>query len=122
MLAKRWKSGYAFGSGQLLRAALGKPWFGAVVKTQKHLLLTLGLMVLLLAALLTLPSSTTLLGVWGVAFGLILAQRIRRYGGMQDALIGMVVWHVNALALVRGFMLSQRDPQTIIAAEELSSD
>ncbi len=120
LMRRRWKSGYLFGSGQLMRAALGKPWLLAVMLTNKHLLATLCLLALLLVGVLMLPVSSGVLSLWLILSLLLVAQRAYRHRSLTDGLIGVFVWHVNAIAMLRGFLLPQRDPMSAVSANELS--
>ena len=119
LLRKRWKSGYLYGAGQVLRASLGKPWFPRVARVHKHLLATAILWMLLVLGLITAPISSGLLKVWAACLVLLSVQRTIRHRSVKDAALSMIVWHVNALAMIKGFFLAQTDPCSAIAAREL---
>ena len=116
LLAKRWRSGYAMGSGEILRASLGRAYFGGILKTQKHTLFTLGLIGLLLIGLVTAPATHVFLVSWLLIMVLLVIYRIAKHKNIRDGLLSIIVWHVNAVALVRGFMHTPVDPNTKIDA------
>ena len=110
LLARRWRSRYLDGAGELLRAAIGRRYFLRAAATQRHLLAGLLIWCGLIGGLLLLPLTpwlllTTLAGV----FGLVLVRTVRT-GSIADAWFGQVVWQVTSLAMVRGFFRKKRDP------------
>jgi hypothetical protein len=120
LMRKRWRSGYLFGPGQILRASFGRSWFGAVLWGQRHLLATLCLWALLLAGLVAAQFSLIPLAVWLAVMGLLTLQRIVRLGSLADGLLSVLVWHVNAIALLCGLFLPQVDPRLHLEAQVLS--
>ncbi len=120
LLARRWRTRYLDGAGELLRASLGRPYFYRAIQTQRHLLLGLGLWVALLGSLVALPATPwPAVAVAGVLLLLVL-WRMRRVGSLGDAVFGQVVWQVTALAMVRGFFNRMRDPREPVADVVLS--
>jgi glycosyltransferase involved in cell wall biosynthesis len=110
LLQRRWRTRYLDGAGEVLRAALGRPWFYRVVQTQAHVAVGLALWLALLASLVALAwTPYVLAAVLAVAAGLV-AVRAVRIGSLRDALLGQVVWQVTALATIRGFLARPRDP------------
>ena len=124
LLMKRWRSGYALGSGEILRAALGQPYFASVLKTQKHLIIILALIGLLLLGIVTAPVTGAFLGTWLILMLLLTGHRILKHRNIKDALLSIIVWHVNAIALLRGFIKTPVDPyqpvSAVILADKLS--
>lgn len=119
LLKKRWRSGYLFGAGQIIRAAVGTPYFTEVLRGQLHLLLTIGLLLCLAAGIFTAPYTLVPFYLWGAMMWLVAVQRIVRHTNLRDGLLCIVVWHVNAIALVRGLLLPQVDPTLPVAAVTL---
>lgn len=119
LLKKRWRSGYLFGAGQVIRASIGKAYFAEVLRGQRHLLLTLGLMAWLFAGLVAASSTPSLLYGWVASIAALAVQRIVRHRNLRDGLLCIVVWHVNAVALVRGLFLPHTDPTLPVAAVTL---
>lgn len=116
LLRKRWQSGYLFGAGQILRSSLGKPGFASVLGVQKHLVLTIALWLLLGAGLAALPWNAAILMFWLAVMLLITAQRIVRFRSLRDGLQCLLIWQVNAVALIIGFLLPRTDPLVPIEA------
>lgn len=120
LLARRWRSRYLDGAGELLRAAIGRPYFRRAVRTQRHLLLALGVWFGLLAGVLALPRTSSLLvAVLGLV-ALLVGLRAWRARSLRDALLGQVVWQVGALALLRGLLSRPLDPTTPVEYVVLS--
>ena len=110
LLARRWRSRYLDGAGELLRAAIGRRFFFRAAATQRHLFAGLLIWLGLIAGLVLLGTTFwPLLITVGVLVALILMRAVRT-GSLADACFGQVVWQVTALALVRGFMTTPRDP------------
>jgi len=119
LLKKRWKSGYLYGAGQVIRASLGKPWFFEVVRVHKHLVILAALWLCLLIGLLPGPFSQPLIAAWALGLTLITIQRCVRNKSIKDGALSMIVWHVNSLAMVIGLFLTQVDPTKTIDAKTL---
>lgn len=120
LLGRRWRSRYLDGSGELLRAAIGRPYFQRAVRTQRHLLLALAIWFGLLAGILALPRTPSLLGAVVGLVGLLVVLRAWRARSLRDALLGQVVWQVSALALLRGLLSRPLDPTTPVEYVVLS--
>ncbi len=110
LLVRRWRSRYLDGAGELLRAAVGRPYFFRAAATQRHLFIGLLIWLGLIAGVIFVRvSAWPLLITLGVLIGLILI-RAMRVGSVVDAYFGQVVWQVTSLAMVRGFLTRPRDP------------
>lgn len=119
LLKRRWNSRYIDGPGEILRAAVGSPWFTAVAKAQKHVFAGLGIWALLAAALLALTyTAVPLLFTLLLLAGLVGVRAIRA-GSIKDALFGQLVWQVTALASLRGFFAPRVSPQAEVAFKEI---
>jgi glycosyltransferase involved in cell wall biosynthesis len=122
LMWRRWQSGYACGTGELLRAALGKPWWRLVLRDLRELRLygavLAGWLVLALAAMvpLPLPQRAGLLALLvGVAWiGVTLRKRSLTRGAYA-----LLSWHVQAAGLVRGLVRRRRPPQRAITSRIL---
>lgn len=110
LLARRWRSRYLDGAGELLRAAAGQRYFLRAAATQRHLFLGLLLWVGLIAGVLLWRSNPVLLYATITAMILLVLVRAVRSGNLADALFGQLVWQVTALAMVRGFFTRPRNP------------
>lgn len=112
LLGRRWRSGYAFGSGELLRLALGKPYFGRVVR---HFPFHIGawLWWLALAAGLALLPVTAwpLLAVAGTSAAMVLGMMAVK----RSAYLGLFTvcaWHVFGAGAVLGALRLRRGAPT----------
>ena len=116
LLLRRWRSGYALGHGELLRAAIGRPQFWFVLTRLRVFKLQFGMLAAWgLALLLASVWNLGWLGfvailVTGYALAIIaMALRKRSFRG---ALFSLVSWHVGLAGLVRGFCrLRRTDPE-----------
>ena len=121
LMRRRWTSRYVCGPGELLRSALGKPYFWEAARTQFHLFVVLSWW----AALLILFASLLANQYWqiGVAW-LVLAlfpaalMSWRRRNVSLGA-YSVAAWCVDAGGLLRGLVQPKCDPRTPIAASEL---
>ena len=110
LLKRRWQNHYIDGSGDILKASVGKKYFKQVVKAQKHIFVGLGVWAMLIASLLCLSVSVLPLVVLLLFVAVLVLIRMRRTGSLKDALFGQLVWQVTALAALRGFFAKQVDP------------
>jgi glycosyltransferase involved in cell wall biosynthesis len=110
LLSRRWRSRYLDGAGELLRAAVGRPYFARAAATQRHLFAALLIWMGLIAGVGALPTSKwPLLLTAGGVTGLVLIRALR-CGSIADACFGQIVWQVTALAMVRGFFAKAGNP------------
>lgn len=121
LLGRRWRSRYLDGPGEMLRASFGTPYFMTVVRRQKHLLFALGLWAWLIVGLLSIMHAPWVLGIWCLVMVTVTILRALRGLGMRDAVLGMGVWLVSALALLRGLMTPQINPRQPIASVVVST-
>ena len=110
LLAKRWRSRYLDGAGELLRAAVGKSYFHDVAISQKHLFVGLGIWAGLITGILLLPAIPWLLTTTLLVILVLIAIRALRIGSIADALFGQVVWQVTSVAMLRGLLTKPVDP------------
>jgi cellulose synthase/poly-beta-1,6-N-acetylglucosamine synthase-like glycosyltransferase len=108
LMVRRWRTRYAWGHGELLRAAIGQPHLRIVLTHLRILkinVLTVGLwmliMVLLLAGASAPPWGWILAAaVWPVVWA---AVAFRRRSG-SSAAISLLAWNVTLAGLVCGFL------------------
>lgn len=114
LLARRWKSRYACGLGELVRAALGQPRMKLLVRGLHELRLYVGVLlwavVLLTVPLWPLPPATraALLVALAAMPLLLMAWRKRSF---KRAAYSVASWCVNAAGLVRGFLAPRIPPR-----------
>jgi glycosyltransferase involved in cell wall biosynthesis len=112
LLARRWRSRYLDGAGELLRAARGKPYFVRAMRSQLHLFVAIALWSGLLAGIVAWPFTHWPLGLCAAVLAALVIVRATRTGRLPDAVFGQVVWQVTALAMVRGYFAPQRNPRS----------
>lgn len=110
LLLRRWRTRYLDGAGELLRAALGRPYFLRAAATQRHLIVALAVWLGLVAGLLLLPRTAWPLGATLALVVALVLLRVVRGQAIADACFAQVVWQVTALAMVRGLLTRPRDP------------
>lgn len=119
LLMRRWRNGYIWGLGELLRAASSGQQLRLVLKDVKELRLYLAILVwwAVLASVAFWPASVALR--WIVFACLALAPLILmtwRKRSVTKALYSVVSWCFYATGLIRGFSRSQRSPRETIAS------
>lgn len=112
LLARRWRSRYLDGAGELLRAARGKPYFVRALRSQLHLFVAIALWIGLLAGVASWAFTHWPLLLSGAVLVALVIVRASRTGNLLDAVFGQVVWQVTALAMVRGYFTPQRNPRS----------
>lgn len=121
LLKRRWRSRYLDGTGEILRASLGKPFFWTALYQQKHLLIALTIWILALTGLLLLPVTPWVLALALLPLLALIAVRAVRSRSLVDAILGQVVWQVTSIAMVRGFLTHQIDPLTPVEETQIST-
>jgi len=117
LLARRWRSRYACGIGELLRAAWGTPRMKLVVRGLRELRLYLAVLAwwavlasLPLWGLATGPAVGVALALFAAPF-LLMSVRKR---SVARGIYSVVSWCVHAAGLVRGFLAPRVRPQELI--------
>lgn len=122
LLARRWKSGYICGLGELLRASLGDPRRRRLLLRLKELRLYTAVMLgwLLALVLALLPVDTVGKAVVLAAMLLgplaVMAWRKRSW---QRGLYALASWNLHAAGLLRGLIRRQSPPGRAIASRVL---
>lgn len=110
LLMRRYRSRYAWGPGELLRAALGKPWFARAAREVRAYLVVLAGWLSLMVGLLLMPWSMWPLGL-GLAFQpALLVGLVLKRASLADGVFTYASWNVFALGTIRGFIRAQVDP------------
>jgi len=120
LMLRRLRTGYAGGPGEVVRAALGRPHWGQVVRDFAQLrygFVIWAWWLLLLAFVLS--------GQWlakAVALALPVAYFSWRRGGLRLGLYSLATWNVNAIGLLQGFVRPRRPADAPIPRRDLSPD
>jgi GT2 family glycosyltransferase len=122
LLARRWASGYAWGTGELLRAALGRPWLRLVLRDVRELRLYAGVW----AWWLGLAAVAGAMPAGGARAGGVLALALLppavmcwRKRSLARGAYAVLSWCVCAAGLGRGLLRRRRPPQRPIASRIL---
>ncbi len=116
LIRRRWASRYVCGAGELIRSAVGTPYFAAAVASFRLSLAVLGwwlVLLVLAAAAVWWPSARLALAV--VLLLPPVAMLVRKRD-VALASYSILSWCVDAAGLLRGFTSRQIDPRTPIAA------
>lgn len=109
MLRYRWRNRYLSGPGELLRSALGKPWFGSALRTVRNEAIFTVYVLLVLIALLSGSLSITGIALLPlVAFILIKAVKHR---SLRDGLYSVLNLTAFAAGMLRGLVTPLPDPK-----------
>jgi len=113
LLVRRWKNKYLYGVGELLRASLGRPYFGLLLRELPELklwALVYAWWAASLATLFLLPDKMLALGlVLAALVGIILLMSLRK-GGLRMGVYTVVAWFFHATALPLGFLRRRLPP------------
>jgi glycosyltransferase involved in cell wall biosynthesis len=117
LLANRWRSRYAYGYGELLRAAIGKPYFlRAVRRAWKFIAVFLWWLAIAAAAISADTASyASLAGAAALVLGGPIFA-IARKRSIRAGFYSFALWNVHAAGLIAGAWRPQVDPRSPIAA------
>jgi GT2 family glycosyltransferase len=117
LLWRRYKSGYAMGSGEVLHSALGKKHIGFVLGHLRHLrhsFLVIAWWVLLLAAAWREPWAAV--GLFVIPLLLLWFRR----GRLRLAIYSLAYWNIGAVGLIKGIVRRRVSPDRALDAVDLS--
>jgi len=117
LLARRWRSRYACGLGELVRGAIGKPRMKLVLRGLRELRLYLAVLAWW-AVLLSVPFWPLPADVRAIAFAALFAAPFAamswRKRSLARGVYSVVSWCVQAAGLVRGFFAPRQSPRALI--------
>ncbi len=118
LMLRRLRSGYAGGPGEVIRAALGKPHFGHVLRDFAQLRYSLAVIGwwVALALLLALEAWPAAL----VVAALPLAFLSWRRGSLRLGLYSLATWNVIALGFLQGLVRARRAPDAPLPARDIT--
>jgi len=121
LMSRRWSSRYVCGAGELLRSAVGKPYFWNAVRTQRHLFVVLGwwgALALLLTIWLTNNSPIVGISMLTLAALPVVLMSWRRHS-LALGIYSVAAWCLDAAGLIRGLSRKQLEPTERIEARSL---
>lgn len=122
LLMRRWRNGYLFGPGELLRAAAGQPRLRLVLQDLRELRIYLGVLgwwALLLSVPLWPLSALARLGCFATLLMAPLLLMAWRKRSLAKARYAVVSWCFNAAGLLRGLLQPCRPVTETIASQIL---
>jgi glycosyltransferase involved in cell wall biosynthesis len=118
-LKRRWGDRRADAGGELLRAAWRKPYFWAVVRHEKHLIVTLSGWCWFLVSVILLPRTMLPLVTFGLSLTALFGIMSWKKRSVRSATLGLIWWQVDAAGLLRGLMRRHRDPSATIESRTI---
>jgi glycosyltransferase involved in cell wall biosynthesis len=119
LMKRRWQSRYAWGAGELLRAAYGKSYFLRAVRCFFHLIVVLAWWSSLVAL-----AAAWMLGLSPLWFFVVLLTppllMVWRKKSLPMAGYSVLAWSLDAAGLLRGLLVSQQEPQSPISSVVLA--
>ena len=109
LVLRQWRSRRMDAGGVLLRSSLGQPWCGRVLRMCLHPLAVLAFWALLLGSVLLAPDWRVALACLGGGALAALALCIKKRS-IKDAALSILLWHVSAAGLMRGFVTARLQP------------
>jgi glycosyltransferase involved in cell wall biosynthesis len=118
LLLRRMKTRNAFGPGEIIRAALGQPHFGLIVRDDRNSRLC-GLVALWWAAMATVPLVFGGLGAVVAIIALFafpFAVMSLRWRSLRHGLYSVTAWNTQALCFLPGFLRPRKPPAEWMAS------
>lgn len=121
LLFRRWRSRYVCGIGELLRSAVGKPYFLMIVRELRELFVyglafISWLFAFLWFVLAPFGVFVKLVCFFVAVLGAFCLMAFRKKSFVH-ALYAVVKWNVHIVALVKGFFASVKSPVELISSE-----
>lgn len=115
-LLRRMKTHNAWGPGEGIRAAIGQPQFGYLVRNDRNSMLCglVGLWWGSILATLLLGSGVWVLAALPMLLALPFAAMSLRWRSLRDAIYSVTVWNVQTLCFLPGFFRPRRPPENWI--------
>lgn len=124
LLVRRWNSKYLYGTGELLRASVGKPYFGRLIAELPELKLWAAVYcwwAVSLAILFMAPGLVSgLATVIALAAAIVLLLSVKK-GGFAMGLYTVVAWCFHAAAIPAGFFRRRLPPQSWIESRTIGA-
>lgn len=123
LIRRRWNSAYINGSGELLRTSFGQPWFMLALASQRFLLGVLGWLFLVTClAVGVIFFDIVELGFLVVPVMLLppFVMTLRKRSIVMG-LYSVLSWCIDAAGMMRGFLLSPKNPREVIPSKIIKS-
>jgi glycosyltransferase involved in cell wall biosynthesis len=124
LLVRRWNSMYLFGTGELLRASIGKPYFGRLIAELPELKLWAAVYAwwfLSIALLFVAPDIVSGLAMALALTALIVLLISIKKGGLAMGFYTMVAWCFHAAAVPAGFFRRRLPPDAWIESRTIGA-
>jgi len=119
LLARRWRTAYICGLGELLRSAWGKPQMGLIVAEMRELKLYLAMLVWWLVALSVwvwpVAMAVKALVFTGMLAAPFIAMTLKKKS-LAKGVFSVVSWGFNVAGLVRGLAMRRKPAQAPVAS------
>lgn len=123
LLLRRWRSKYLFGMGELLRGAIGKPYWRALLGELPELKLWTAVYfwwLLLVALPLLMPNKPLAVGIDLLTIVMAVGAMAWRRRSLALGSYAVVAWWFHAAALPVGFLRPRRRPESWIESQLLN--
>ncbi|MGB5446712.1 MAG: glycosyltransferase [Psychromonas sp.] len=108
LLKHRWKSKYLWATGEILRGAIGTPYFFKSLNVVKNEVIFAGYLLALLLSLLSL--NLTLIGIGVCPLIMFISLKTWRNGSVKTALLSVFNLTLYSVGFLCGLMKSVKDP------------
>lgn len=125
LLLKRWQSKYIRGIGELLRSAIGKPYFKTLFAELPELRLWMGVyawIIVMLLILAVLPHKVMALLIDLVMIAAVVALMSVKHRSLSIGLYSVTAWFFHAAALPLGFFKSRKNPAAAIESKRIQNN
>lgn len=107
---KRWKTRYVKGSGDFLKASIGKPYFFKAVWHLRIYIWTIKWWILFIASVALINVSTLPLKIWVLLTAIFLVLFTIKKRNLKSAAFSIISWHYSATGLIWGLLSKQKNP------------
>lgn len=119
---RRWRSGYLDGSGELVRNALGKPYFRQVIKTRLSYIAMTCVFVFVALSVFLIPWQVEFFIFSVIAVMAMITAMIVRKKSVRLGLMGFSLWPVKVIAFIRGFVRKPANPEVEIPSITIANN
>jgi len=121
LIRSRWRSRYIDGSGEIVRAAIGQPYFLDITRDRLNVIVMASLFLFVVATLVVIPISILPLLLSGGMIGMVIVFMCIRQRSIRHGLIGASLWPVKIAGFFRGLLRKQIDPTIAISSKIIAT-